>query len=329
MKFIKFLSLTILISAVSIYSCENELELPESGSIPDATPPSASFTFSGGETIDDFLDFQFANLSSGATGYEWDFGDGSNSTEFEPTHTFPAEGNYTVTLEVSDDLGVISVFSEEIEIIEPDPLAVPDPVLINFEFDKLPKSSGSDCSCAGWINTSIGEQGESSSGNGGSDNVIKFDNAEPDHAYQEFEVTPNADYTIAVVVQHRNIETGNFPSSLELRILAGAGYVDGYTPIYYTDTVEFPQNNWGYTSVSQVEDPANNLMVEEIENPDNDDYITYVFTFNSGANNSVALFIRGIGNADPPEDPADFAMYGYASGEEEIRVDNVIITANE
>ena len=105
-----------------------------------------------------------------------------------PRKTYPGEGTYTVTLTASDALGVTSTFTETIEVIEPEAPAVPDPVLVNADFNKLPKSSGSDCSCAGWINKEIGEQGESSSGNGGTDNVVKFDNNEPDHVYQEFEV---------------------------------------------------------------------------------------------------------------------------------------------
>jgi gliding motility-associated-like protein len=43
----------------------------------------------------------FENLTTGATTYEWDFGDGSAfSNEFEPTHTFPMDqaGEYEITL---------------------------------------------------------------------------------------------------------------------------------------------------------------------------------------------------------------------------------------
>lgn len=34
--------------------------------------------------------------------YRWDFGDGSTSTEPNPTHTFAREGRHRVTVEVSD-----------------------------------------------------------------------------------------------------------------------------------------------------------------------------------------------------------------------------------
>jgi len=49
----------------------------------------------------------FTNTSSNnATDFAWDFGDGNTSTQENPTHTYAAEGSYTVTLEVSNTAGV-------------------------------------------------------------------------------------------------------------------------------------------------------------------------------------------------------------------------------
>ncbi len=315
--FVSIFILTILTTA-----CDYEFDLPEAGSIADETPPVANFTASQSET--DFLKYTFSNLSTSATTFAWDFGDGNSSAELDGENTYSAEGTYTVTLTASDALGVTSTFAEDITIVEPQAPDVPDPVLVNTDFDKLPKSSGSDCSCSAWINKSIGDQGESSSGNGGSDNVVKLDNNEPDHLYQEFEVVPNADYTIQIVTSFKSPEGGSFPSMLELRVLGGVGYTSGYTPTYYTETVDFPQDDFGYASVSQVEDPANNLLIETQSNPNDDGYITYTYTFNAGANDSVALFIRGIGGPATGGGGGDF---GYNSGDEEIRVDSLTISA--
>lgn len=320
----------ILVFTLITFSCDFIEELPEANSIEDETPPTAGFTFINGQLIEDFTQVSFANQSSDATTYNWDFGDGDTSTEIDPQHTYAGEGSYTVTLVASDALGQTSTFVDTVELIEPEAPAVPDPLIVNGEFVKLPKSSGSTCACSGWINRDLGEQGESSSSNGA--DVLKLDNAEPDHAYQEFEVVPNADYKIELSVRHSNlVNTEMLPSSLEVRVLSSSGYEAGYTPTYYTDTALMPQGNsatgfWGYRSVADMEDPANNLFVQTIANPGNDDYLTYIYVFNSGANNSIALFMRGIGNADP-EDPNDFAMYGYASGEEEIRIASVLVTA--
>lgn len=40
----------------------------------------------------------FDNLSIAGETWQWDFGDGSTSTLFEPTHDYPAPGTYTITL---------------------------------------------------------------------------------------------------------------------------------------------------------------------------------------------------------------------------------------
>ena len=48
----------------------------------------------------------FANLSFNGATYLWDFGDGSTSTQFAPTHTYTAVGNYDVSLIVTSSCGV-------------------------------------------------------------------------------------------------------------------------------------------------------------------------------------------------------------------------------
>ena len=317
---------TLFAFLIAFVGCEDNT-LPEEGSIPDLTPPEALFAFTQGIGMnDEWKTYSFANLSSNATGYSWNFGNGSTSTDFEPFTTFPGEGSYTVSLTASDNLGVESTYTEVIEVMQPIVAVVPDPVLINNVFDKLPKSSGSDCACSGWINKSLGDQGESSSGNGS--DVVKFDNNEPDHIYQEFEVTPNADYTITVISQFKDPQNGTYPAELEFRVLAGSGYVSGYSPTYYTNTVDFPQNGYGYTTIAQVEDPVNNLLTPAgatagvLSNPSDDSYLTNTFTFNVGNNTSVALYVRGIGG-----DPT-VGSFGYSSGDEEIRVDSIVIEAN-
>ncbi|WP_449405392.1 PKD domain-containing protein [Methanolacinia paynteri] len=52
------------------------------------------------------LTVQFTDTSTGTPAtWEWDFGDGGNSTERNPSHTYTTEGSYTVTLNVSNSLG--------------------------------------------------------------------------------------------------------------------------------------------------------------------------------------------------------------------------------
>lgn len=57
-------------------------------------PPTAAFIYNdltGGV-------FQFNNLSTSAADWLWDFGDGTTSASFDPSHTYLVEGNYVVTL---------------------------------------------------------------------------------------------------------------------------------------------------------------------------------------------------------------------------------------
>ena len=63
-------------------------------------PPSAGFTFNADTTT-----VVFTNTSQDAATYNWNFGDGATSTEANPTHTYAAPGNYTVTLTAENDCG--------------------------------------------------------------------------------------------------------------------------------------------------------------------------------------------------------------------------------
>ncbi|MCG9879311.1 MAG: PKD domain-containing protein, partial [Bacteroidia bacterium] len=46
-------------------------------------------------------DVTFTNTSLASTSYLWDFGDGNSSTLENPTHTYTADGSYTVTLQIN------------------------------------------------------------------------------------------------------------------------------------------------------------------------------------------------------------------------------------
>ncbi len=79
--------------------------------------PQASFTTTSpielGQTA------VFTNSSTGDNlSYLWDFGDGNTSTESGPTHTYTAVGDYTVTLTVTNEVGV-DVATAVVEVIAP------------------------------------------------------------------------------------------------------------------------------------------------------------------------------------------------------------------
>ena len=134
----KLMSVVLMIS--SLFACDYEYDLPETGSIADKTPPSANFTASQSDT--DFLTYNFANLSNSATTFMWDFGDGNTSTELDATNTFPDEGTYTVTLTVSDNLGVTNSFSKEVTVVEPPVPAAITPVIGEADFEDGSEACG-------------------------------------------------------------------------------------------------------------------------------------------------------------------------------------------
>ncbi|AKB36718.1 Cell surface protein [Methanosarcina siciliae C2J] len=54
------------------------------------------------------LSIQFTDLSQNATGWNWDFGDGSNSTQRSPVHEYADPGIYSVNLTVTNENGTDS-----------------------------------------------------------------------------------------------------------------------------------------------------------------------------------------------------------------------------
>lgn len=67
--------------------------------------PMASFDIRPGVVYVPDTELSTYNFSDGATGYQWDFGDGTLSDEKEPTHKYRIEGVYDVTLIAMNDHG--------------------------------------------------------------------------------------------------------------------------------------------------------------------------------------------------------------------------------
>ncbi len=65
--------------------------------------PSVGFNTSGSGT-----DYDFANTSTNATSYTWDFGDSNTSTLENPSHTYLADGVYTVSLLATNACGSVT-----------------------------------------------------------------------------------------------------------------------------------------------------------------------------------------------------------------------------
>lgn len=58
----------------------------------------ASFTIGGTNGYCRNASISFNNTSTGATGYQWDFGDGNSTSDANPSHAYSSSGTYLVTL---------------------------------------------------------------------------------------------------------------------------------------------------------------------------------------------------------------------------------------
>ncbi|GAB2953575.1 hypothetical protein GCM10027048_18470 [Hymenobacter coalescens] len=86
----------LLLAGLLAVGCE-EKEKPT----PEAA--TADFTYTG--ALQHATPLQFASQAPGASTYDWSFGDGTNSTEANPTHVFRRAGSYAVRLRTNGRLG--------------------------------------------------------------------------------------------------------------------------------------------------------------------------------------------------------------------------------
>jgi PKD repeat protein len=77
--------------------------------------PAGSFTYTS-----DLLTAQFSSSTTNTDSYLWDFGDGTISTEPNPTHVYNLSGTYTVSLSITNECGTV-VITEEVGVMRPIP----------------------------------------------------------------------------------------------------------------------------------------------------------------------------------------------------------------
>ncbi len=63
-----------------------------------------------------------STIASGTVNYAWDFGDGTTSSNIEPTHTYAASGTYTVSLEATSANGCTDS-TGQVVVVYPQPVA--------------------------------------------------------------------------------------------------------------------------------------------------------------------------------------------------------------
>lgn len=88
----------------------------------EVTPrPSVGFTVANGNSCKVPLPVVFTNTTTNGVDYLWNFGDGTTSTQVNPTHTYTRFGNFNVTLVVTNNNGCKDtlVQSKAVTIVPP------------------------------------------------------------------------------------------------------------------------------------------------------------------------------------------------------------------
>ena len=240
-------------------------ELPASNSKADTIFPEANFSYSS--TLDDFRTIKFTNLSTEANKFEWDFGNGNISTEKDPTFTFDAgEGTYPVSLTASDANGVTGSTTIDVLVVE-GPF---QPIILEpgFEDDTLPEGGGDGRDS--WRNNDLGGviQITGSPVTFG-DQGAKLPVPAGDRiGYQEITVEPDTNYDL----------------SFWYTMLSGSA-----DPSVIVSVLGVTQNGGTFTTLDEVAS-GTIASVTVTDDSEPDTYVQQKLSFNSGTNNTVAIF---------------------------------------
>ena len=257
----KVLMVAAVATAFSMFSC-SDFELPEAGSIPDLTPPSAKF----GAVVspESNLKINFANLSTSATDYQWDFGDGNSSTSKDASNTYAEIGQYTVTLIASDKLGATSTTSQ-IVVVEEQKAILPIVQEAGFEDGTLPDGSGDGRDS--WRNDLGGVIQITSSPVYSGEQAAKFPSAGDRVAYQALTVSANTDYVVTYYYTMKEDGDG----SMTVAILGGG--------------------------ITDLDDAEAATIIKEVgtDQTDADTYVKVDLFFNTGDNTTIAILMTNVG----------------------------------
>nr|WP_321232030.1 PKD domain-containing protein [uncultured Psychroserpens sp.] len=258
------LLVVFFIATSLIVGCTLRDDLPDANSKADTVPPEANFSYASDS--DDFRTINFTNLSSEATTFAWDFGGGATSDMQDPSHTFEAgEGTYSVTLTASDELGAVNTITIDVMVVE-GPF---QPIILEagFEDDTLPGGGGDGRDS--WRNSDLGGviQITGSPVTFG-DQGAKLPLPAGDRiGYQEITVEPDTNYDLRFY--YTMLDNSSSPS-LTVAVLG---------------VTEFgsPEN-------TQEALDASIASVTVTDDSEPDVYVQSTLTFNSGINNTVAIY---------------------------------------
>ncbi len=268
------LVLTTLVVASIVLSCVgDELfrdDLPGANSKADTVFPEANFSYAS--SSDDFRTINFTNLSTEALSYVWDFGNGNTSTDDDTSFTFSdGEGTYPVSLTATDGNGVSGTTSIDVIVVE-GPF---QPIILEagFEDDTLPEGGGDGRDS--WRNSDLGGviQITGSPVTLG-DQGAKLPVPAGDRiGYQEITVDPDMNYDLSFWY---TMLSGSSDARLIVSVL-------GVT-----------QNGGTFTTLDEVTN-GTLASVTVTDDSEPDVYVQQKLSFNSGTNNTVAIFFTNGG----------------------------------
>lgn len=285
----KWLLLSLLVASFAVSCVGDELfrdELPDANSKADTIFPEANFAYAS--SADDFREIRFNNLSIEATTFAWDFGGGNSSTEQDPTFTFEAgEGTYPVSLTATDGNGESNTVTIDVIVVE-GPF---QPVILEagFEDDTLPDGGGDGRDS--WRNSDLGGVIQITGSpvtfgdQGGKLPMPAGDRA----GYQEITVDPDTNYDLG----------------FWYTMLSGSS-----DPRLIVSVLGVTENGGTFTTLDEVADGTiGSVTVTDDSEPDV--YVQAKLSFNSGSNNTIAIFFT---NGDVEARIDDFTIDIGAEG---------------
>ncbi|NAS25162.1 PKD domain-containing protein [Herbidospora sp. NEAU-GS84] len=173
-----------------------------SGTGPANQPPTASFTSTCTNLECSFDASASADADGSIDGYAWDFGDGQTGTGATPTHTYPAAGDYPVTLTVTDN---DDATANSGDVVVPRPAANPPSIIANDTFGRTLNGSLGTAQTGGpW--TLVGGAGNFSVDGNAAKLALPATTANP-RAYLDGVSTTTADLSFSIASD--KVGTGN------------------------------------------------------------------------------------------------------------------------
>ena len=141
----------VTLQATNSFGCKKTDSKPKYIKISDGIQPE--FTISAASSCRLPVQYTFTNNSTGTgnLSYEWNFDDGTTSTDIHPNHTFTQARDYNITLTVRNDKGCLNTITKKLtvgetvtEISAPAITCVGEPV--NFQNASVPAALSSSWS---------------------------------------------------------------------------------------------------------------------------------------------------------------------------------------